>query len=360
MKYVLNQNPMNTANKQIRKMIRFIASSILCALILHMLAVRANALDVGLQWDTNNDAEYYVVYYGTDSGNYTAETEQIPAPQIQYAFSGLADTTWYFAVKAFNSCGNSSDFSDEVVYSPTSTPAPSPLTAAIESPSQDVSIIEGASVNFQGYVTGGTTPYAYNWYFDNSGASERSVEDPGSVTFTSAGTYDVTFTVDDNTGNSVSATVRVNVASAYVDVNPTASIASPSANVSITAGGSVNFQASVSSGNAPLTHAWNFGTGGPSARTVEDPGSVTFPTAGSYTVTYTVRDNDGDTSSDTVLVTVNAAYVDVNPTASITSPSANVSITAGGSVNFQASVSSGNAPLTHAWNFGTGGPSART
>ncbi|MBU1169731.1 MAG: PKD domain-containing protein, partial [Proteobacteria bacterium] len=233
-------------------------------------------------------------------------------------------------------------------------------TASITSPSANVSITAGGSVNFQASVSSGNAPLTHAWNFGTGGPSARTVEDPGSVTFTKAGSYTVTYTVTDNDGDTSSDSVVVTVNAAYVDVNPTASITSPSANVSITAGGSVNFQASVSSGNAPLTHAWNFGTGGPSARTVEDPGSVTFPTAGSYTVTYTVRDNDGDTSSDSVVVTVNAAYVDVKPTASITSPSTNVSIIPGGTVNFQASVSSGNAPLTHAWNFGTGGPSAQT
>lgn len=73
-----------------------------------------NAADVTLQWDTNEDADYYVIYYGTTSGNYTQNSENIAAPAVEYTIKDLPDTTWYFSIKAFNSCGNSSDFSDEI------------------------------------------------------------------------------------------------------------------------------------------------------------------------------------------------------------------------------------------------------
>jgi len=58
--------------------------------------------------------------------------------------------------------------------------------------------------------------------------------------------------------------------------------------------------------NTPLTFAWNFG-GGATNSTVEDPGAVTFATAGTYTVTFTVKDALGlaDPTPDTRTVTVN-------------------------------------------------------
>ena len=57
----------------------------------------------------------------------------------------------------------------------------------------------------------------------------------------------------------------------------------------------------------PLTHRWTFGTGsGIPEATVEDPGAVTFATAGVFTVTYTVTDALGlaDPTPATVQVTV--------------------------------------------------------
>ncbi|MGP0590914.1 PKD domain-containing protein, partial [Nitrospira sp. T9] len=59
--------------------------------------------------------------------------------------------------------------------------------------------------------------------------------------------------------------------------------------------------------NLPLTHRWTFGAGSgiPNA-TVKDPGAVTFPNAGVFTVTYTVTDALGlpDPTPATVQVTV--------------------------------------------------------
>ncbi|WNM58152.1 PKD domain-containing protein [Candidatus Nitrospira allomarina] len=59
--------------------------------------------------------------------------------------------------------------------------------------------------------------------------------------------------------------------------------------------------------NLPLTHRWTFGAGsGIADRTVEDPGAITFTTAGVFTVTYTVTDALGltDPTPATVQVTV--------------------------------------------------------
>ena len=93
---------------------------------------------------------------------------------------------------------------------------------------------------------------------------------------------------------------------AAMDLQPTAAISSPDIDTSITAGDSVNFQGSVTSGNSPFTYSWNFGGGAADVNT-EDPGSVTFSTIGTYTVTFTVTDVDNDTDIDTVTIIVNAA-----------------------------------------------------
>jgi major membrane immunogen (membrane-anchored lipoprotein) len=233
-------------------------------------------------------------------------------------------------------------------------------TASITTPASNVTITAGESVNFQGTLSSGNAPFTHLWTFGTNGPASVSVEDPGSVTFPAAGTYTVTYTARDKENDSSSASVTVTVKAPYVNVAPVASISSPAGNVTITEGASVNFQASVTSGNAPFTHLWTFGTGGPSNKTVEDPGNVVFPTAGTYTVTYAVSDNEGDKSTATVTVTVTKPYVDVIPTAFITSPASNVTITEGSSVKFEGSITSGNAPFTYAWNFGNGGPSAQT
>jgi PKD repeat protein len=89
---------------------------------------------------------------------------------------------------------------------------------------------------------------------------------------------------------------------------PNGTIDTPREDVTITAGQSVSFTGTGldPDGNTPLGFLWNFG-GGASNRSVEDPGSVSFTTAGTYTVTFTVRDSLGlaDPTPATRVVRVN-------------------------------------------------------
>jgi len=135
-----------------------------------------------------------------------------------------------------------------------------------------------------------------------------------------------------------------------VDLDPEASIVFPASTITITTGGSVYFQGAATGGNPELSYAWDFGNGQASSELI--PEDITFSTAGDYTVTFTVTDSDGDTSSATVLVTVTEE--NTQPFASIISPADNASITAGGSVYFQGACSGGNGTITYAWVFGNG------
>lgn len=88
---------------------------------------------------------------------------------------------------------------------------------------------------------------------------------------------------------------------------PTARIDRPAADTTISAGASVVFQGTGTDTDGTIaSHAWTFGDGGGSA--LEDPGAHTYAAAGTYTVTYTVTDNEGATSvAATRRVTVVAA-----------------------------------------------------
>ena len=67
-----------------------------------------------LKWDVNPDADYYVVSWGELPGNYTENSQQIIGNEFD--IGQLHCKYKYFAVKAYNECGNSSDFSDELMY----------------------------------------------------------------------------------------------------------------------------------------------------------------------------------------------------------------------------------------------------
>lgn len=98
---------------------------ILAVLIMANLAYAANPT---LTWDTNDCADYYIVYWselpvtlwGTDTNNTPKESVHIDSPATEIDLTTLnlkPGVVYHFSVKAFNQFGNSSDFSDEVTFS---------------------------------------------------------------------------------------------------------------------------------------------------------------------------------------------------------------------------------------------------
>ena len=90
---------------------------------------------------------------------------------------------------------------------------------------------------------------------------------------------------------------------------PTCSIDSPAGDVTINEGDSVAYAGTATDSDGTIAgYSWNFEGGSPASSGVEDPGSVSYPSAGVYTTTFTATD-DGGASCDpaSVQVTVNAA-----------------------------------------------------
>jgi len=76
---------------------------------------------------------------------------------------------------------------------------------------------------------------------------------------------------------------------------PVCTINTPSGDVTIKAGGSVNFTATVSdpdAGDVVSIH-WTFTGGSPASSGVEDPGTVLYPSAGTYVASLEASDNQG-------------------------------------------------------------------
>lgn len=72
------------------------------------------AADVVLVWDANTEPTLagYKVYSGNASGAYGAPL--VIGTQTTYTFTNVAPGTWYFAVKAYDTDGLESDYSNEV------------------------------------------------------------------------------------------------------------------------------------------------------------------------------------------------------------------------------------------------------
>ena len=132
---------------------------------------------------------------------------------------------------------------------------------------------------------------------------------------------------------------------------PTATITTPGGAISVATGQSVSFVGTGSDPNGlSFTGHWDFGDGsGADGLSV----THTFAAAGTFTVSFTVTNSEGLTSAAAQrTVTVTALQP---PTATITSPLGDVSVTAGQSVSFVGIGSDPNGlSFTGHWDFGDG------
>ncbi|MBI4687472.1 MAG: discoidin domain-containing protein [Nitrospirae bacterium] len=99
------------------------------------------------------------------------------------------------------------------------------------------------------------------------------------------------------------------VTSTSVNLPPNGVINSPSSNITVNAGSTVNFTGSGTDpdNNLPLTFKWRFGIGsGIADSTAKDPGAVQFNVPGTYTASFTVTDSRGlsDSTPATRVITV--------------------------------------------------------
>ena len=211
--------------------------------------------------------------------------------------------------------------------------------------------------------SGGQAPYAVN--FDGSGSSDpdgsvasyawdfgngRTASTPtASANYTQPGTYHVVLTVTDNRGATGTASKDIVVTGAP-NIPPTAVIRT------VSVAGTIPLTVNLSGGNSTdpdgsiATYEWDLGNGqtatGASAQAI-------YTEAGSYTVTLTVTDDRGATSTQTLTIDVSEDS-NIPPSAEFAAtPSSG---TAPLSVSFDASASSDvdGTVASYAWNFGNG------
>src|SRR5213592_4934697 len=202
----------------------------------------------------------------------------------------------------------------------------------------------GQQVTFSASASGGTTPYSFSWSFGDGASGTGSST---THTYSSAGTFNVVLTVKDSSSPQQTATSQQSVSVSSPPPSLTASfVYSPS---TPQVGQQVTFTASVSGGTAPYTDGWSFGDGstgtGPSV-------THTYSSAGSFTVTLTVKDSGVPQQT----VTSQKAVTVTNPPPTLAasfsfSPS---SPQTGQQVTFTASATGGTTPYSYTWTFGDG------
>src|SRR5947209_268450 len=167
-------------------------------------------------------------------------------------------------------------------------PPPSLTTSFTESLSNSV---VGQTVSFTGSASGGTAPYNYAWNFGDSSTGSGS---SASHIYQTAGVYTVVLTVTDaaghvaNASSTVTVTLPLSASFTYSPSNP-----APLTNI--------QFTATATGGTAPYSYSWDFGdaTTGTGATATH---SYLLP--GTYTVTLTVVDANGLTTTAATTLTV--------------------------------------------------------
>lgn len=210
-----------------------------------------------------------------------------------------------------------------------STPTASlPPVAAFTASATSVCINQ--AVNFTDNSTNG--PTSWNWTFPGGTPGSSTSQNPSGVTWAAAGTYTVTLTATNASGN--------NSTTQVITVNPTPTITATANPTTVCTG-----QQTTLTGSGGSTYVWNPGN------ITGSPVNVT-PAA---TTTYTVTGTSAAGCSSTAQVTVTVQNC-TGPVAIFSSTDTSICI--GQSVNFT-DLSTGN-PTSWSWTFPSGTPGTST
>ncbi|TMI24128.1 PKD domain-containing protein [Candidatus Bathyarchaeota archaeon] len=216
--------------------------------------------------------------------------------------------------------------------------APPPLTASFAfSPS---STQAGQHVTFTASAGGGTSPFTFSWSFGDGSTGTGS---PATHTYSSAGSYTVILTVKDSSSSPQTAASQITFA---VTSPPPPISASFTLSPSLpSAGQSVSFTAYASGGTSPYSYLWSYGDGSSGTGLQV---THTYNSDGTYQVTLTVADSQGNTSTGVESVVVGKSSLQDGFTYSPISPQPSDNI------NFTGSARGGAPPYTYSWDFGNG------
>ena len=226
---------MNSLPLPIKKCFKLIALLLLLPLFLLLAVSGASAADVTVAWDANTESDLagYIFFYGTSSGSYSNSIDV--GNNTEYTLTGLIEgTTYYFAVKAYDTSDNASDYSQELAYTvPTANSAPN-------TPAKPTGPASGFVQTSYAFNTSGTDPdgdsltYRFDWGDGNT--SGWGGADSRTHAFSAVGSYCIKAQSQDihNAASGWSACLDLSI-----DIQPHTITASAGANGSISPAGPV-------------------------------------------------------------------------------------------------------------------------
>jgi outer membrane protein assembly factor BamB len=253
------------------------------------------------------------------------------------AVSGASGSSWTFTPNSTGPYTVYLNVTDNVgvraksnIASVTVNPAPSvsisPASATLDA---------GQSKQFNSTISGGSSPYYYQWYLNSapvSGATNPS------WTFTPASTG--SFTVYLNVTDGVGVTAKSNIAS--VTVNPALSLSVSPASAVMDVGQSKQFNSTVTGGTSPFVYQWYL-NGTAASGATNSTWAFAPSSSGSYNIYVNVTDTVGFTAKS------NTATVTVNPSLSVSVSPMTAVLIVGQSQLFSSSVSGGTPSYIYQW-----------
>ncbi len=155
------------------------------------------------------------------------------------------------------------------------------------------------TLTFTGQASGGTGTYTYSWDF---GEGNGGTGNPATHTYDSAGSYNVTLTVDDGDSQVTTPPQTVEIQPPLPDLTASFTFA-PDPNDPFT----LTFTGQASGGTGSYTYSWDFGDGNGGTG---NPATHTYANAGSYTAQVTIDDGQ---SAVEVPVPVSISQPEVEP-----------------------------------------------
>jgi hypothetical protein len=224
-------------------------------------------------------------------------------------------------------------------------PSPSAPTVQVTSPTSGATLTAGIPVTIQAAAADDVAVASVQFFVNGVSVGTDTLQ-PYTQTWTpnSGGSYTLVARATDNVGNqTTSAPVTVTVGGGAA---PTVSITSPAADVTISAGNTVNLAANAADSDGTVSSVRFLANGIPVASATTAPYFGTWkPTAaGSYSLVAEATDDAGNiTTSSPRIITVTS---NSGPSVAITSPRAGAGVPVGSSTSVTASASDPDGTIT--------------